>query len=209
MDIFDISVPINQHLPTWPGDPVFDIKTVSKIEDGDIANVSHLSLGVHTGTHVDAPRHFILDGAPVDKIPLDNFVGSAIVVELMGVDIITAKDIQKNSQKLAEDRIIFKTKNSLIWEKYRSQFYQDFVALSPDAAQYLVDLNLKLVGIDYLSIAPYTEPTPTHKILLGAGIPILEGVNLSGIEPGPYRLFCLPLNLVGVDGAPARAILSR
>ena len=207
MEIFDISVPLHTKMPVWPGEPRVDIKQTSAIAEGDDANVSHLSFGAHTGTHVDAPLHFISDGVSLDKISLDHFVGDAVVVEVLNVDIITEKDIKIAVDLNFDSRVIFKTRNSQIWAQGENDFQEDFVALSPDAAEYLVKMESKLVGIDYLSIAPYTDSNPTHEVLLRAGIPILEGLNLSKISPGKYSLFCLPLKIIGVDGAPARAIL--
>ena len=207
MEIFDISVPLHTKMPVWPGEPRVDIKQTSAIAEGDDANVSHLSFGAHTGTHVDAPLHFISDGVSLDKISLDHFVGDAVVVEVLNVDIITEMDIKIAVDLNFGSRVIFKTRNSQIWAQGENDFQEDFVALSPDAAEYLVKMESKLVGIDYLSIAPYTDSNPTHEVLLRAGIPILEGLNLSNISPGKYSLFCLPLKIIGVDGAPARAIL--
>jgi arylformamidase len=208
MEIFDITIPIHPTMPVWPGDTGVQMEQVSKIEEGANANVSHLALGVHTGTHVDAPCHFIPDGVVLDEVPLDRFIGVVEVVEIPEVDLITAADLEGMIPS-PTTRIIFKTKNSSIWTKMDHQFYEDFTALSPDGAQYLVDLGVKFVGIDYLSIAPFKESRPTHEILLGAGVVILEGVDLSAVVPGQYTLYCLPLKLVGVDGAPARTILVR
>jgi len=207
MAIYDISVPLHKKMPVWPGEPRVIIKQTSAIAEGDEANVSHLSLGAHTGTHVDAPLHFIADGVSLDKIPLDHFIGDAVVVEILNVDLITEKDIKKATDLNFNSRVIFKTRNSQIWVQGENNFQEDFVALSPDAAEYLVNMESKLVGIDYLSIAPYSDSNPTHEVLLRAGIPILEGLDLSNISPGTYSLFCLPLNIIGVEGAPARAIL--
>jgi len=209
MEIFDISVLINPSLPVWPGEASVQIKRVSNIESGDNANVSHISLGAHTGTHVDAPLHFFTDGVSLEKIPLDHFIGEVNIVEIKGVKTITADDIKKVIKLEPGSRILFKTSNSKYWIQGESVFQKEFVAVSPDAARYLVDHEVKLVGIDYLSIAPFSDTRPTHEILLGAGIPILEGIDLSKVNAGLYSLFCLPLKLDGVDGAPVRAILTR
>ena len=208
MEFFDITIPIHKDMPVWPGDSDVEIQRVSKIEEGANANVSHLALSAHTGTHVDAPCHFIPDGVALDKVQLDRFIGSVEVLEVPEVGLITAADLEDRLLPQTT-RIIFKTKNSSIWERGESQFYEDFTALSPDGAQYLVDMGVKFVGIDYLSIAPYKDSRPTHEILLGAGVVILEGVDLSAVSPGIYTLYCLPLKLEGVDGAPARTILVR
>jgi arylformamidase len=207
MRIYDITIPIHPEMPVWPGDRGVSIERVSKIEAGDSANVSHLSLGAHTGTHVDAPYHFIPEGVTLDQVPLDRFIGEVAVVEILDVNRIRGADLE-NLHLLAETkRVLFKTRNSRIWVEGQQIFQEDFVALDPDAAQYLVDLGVTLVGIDYLSIAPFRESRPTHQIFLGAGVVILEGINLSAVPAGLYTLYCLPLKLEGVDGAPARAIL--
>jgi arylformamidase len=207
MKIYDITVPISPAMPVWPGDPAVQINPVSKIEAGDNANVSHLSLSSHTGTHVDAPYHFLQEGVTLDQVPLGIFVGPAVVVTIPGVNLITAKDLEELGIPAGTNRLLIKTRNSELWERGETRFQTDFVALSPDAAQFLVDNGVKLVGIDYLSIAPFKQSRPTHEILLGAEVVILEGVDLSAVSPGHYTLYCLPLKLAGADGAPARAIL--
>lgn len=207
MKIYDITIPITQDMPVWPGDSGVKITQVSSIEEGDNSNVSHLSLGSHTGTHVDAPLHFVPGGLTLDQVPLERFIGDVQVLEIMDVDLITAETFGRLNIRIKSSRILIKTRNSLIWEKGDKNFQKAFVALSPDAAQYLVEHQVKLIGIDYLSIAPFRESRPTHEVLLSAGIVILEGIDLTEVEPGEYQLYCLPLKVVGIDGAPARVIL--
>jgi arylformamidase len=207
MRTYDISVPITADMPVWPGDPAVNMKRVSKIEDGDNANVTHVSLSAHTGTHVDAPYHFLSDGDTLEAIPLNLMMGRVYVLYLPDVELITANVLKQAKIPPRTRRVLFKTRNSDIWGRGEKEFQPDFVALSTDGAQYLVERGIKLVGIDYLSVAPYKQSRPTHEILLEAGILILEGVNLSEVPQGRYTLYCLPLNLHGVDGAPARAIL--
>lgn len=207
MKIFDISIPITLDMPVWPGDPGVHISRSSSIDEGGNANVSHISLGVHTGTHVDAPLHFLREGASLEKISLEKFVGDVQVFDVPDVNLITKESLINRNFTFNSSRILFKTNNSKIWSRGEKEFKEDFVALSPDAARYLVGLGVKLVGIDYLSIAPFADSTPTHRIFLEAGVVLLEGIDLSGVSAGEYLLFCLPLNLHGVDGAPARAIL--
>jgi len=207
MKIYDISLPITPAMPVWPGDPAVQVERVAKIEQGDSANVSRLAMSAHAGTHVDAPYHFLADGATLEQVPLDLFIGRTHVVHLPDVDLITAAVLQQVGIPSRIRRLLIKTRNSEYWARGEQQFQTNFVALSPDGAQYLVDRGLKLVGVDYLSVAPYQESRPTHEILLRAGVVILEGLDLSLVSPGRYRLYCLPLNLQGVDGAPARAIL--
>jgi len=207
MRTYDISVPVTPALPTWPGDPKVSINRVGKIEAGDQANVSHLSMSAHTGTHVDAPFHFVKDGSTLEEMPLNLMMGRAYVQYLPDVDLITAEVLEQARIPARTRRILFKTRNSELWVRGETEFQKDFVALSADGAKFLVDRGVKLVGIDYLSIAPFDNPAPTHEILLKANVMILEGLNLSEVSQGRYTFYCLPLNLQGVDGAPARAIL--
>lgn len=207
MKTYDISVPITPGMVVWPGDPAVNMQRVSKIEAGDNANVTHLSLSAHTGTHVDAPYHFLPEGDPLEKVPLSLMLGRAYVLHLPEVDLITAEVLAQADIPPRTRRVLFKTRNSEIWARGETEFQTDFVALSPDGAQYLVERGVKLVGIDYLSVAPYKQSRPVHEILLKAGVFILEGLNLTEVAQGRYTLYCLPLNLQGVDGAPARAVL--
>lgn len=207
MKTYDISIPITRDIPVWPGDPDPKIERVGKIEEGDEANISRIAMGAHTGTHVDAPFHFIEDGNALETIPLNLMMGRAYVLHLPDVDLITADVLIKAEIPPRTRRVLFKTRNSDYWARGETEFQTDFVALSANGAQYLVDRGVKLVGIDYLSIAPFDDPVPTHKILLEAEVVILEGVNLSEVSQGRYTFYCLPLSLQGVDGAPARAIL--
>jgi arylformamidase len=207
MRTYDISVPITPDLPVWPGDPKVIIKQVGKIEAGDEANVSHISLSAHTGTHVDAPFHFVEDGPTLEEMPLSQMMGRAYVQYLPDVDLVTAEVLKRAKIPPRTRRVLFKTRNSELWVRGETEFQTDFVALSADGAKFLVERGVKLVGIDYLSIAPFDNPGPTHEILLKANVMILEGLNLSEVSQGRYTFYCLPLNLQGVDGAPARAIL--
>ncbi len=208
MHIYDISLPISPELPVWPGDPGVVMQRLSRIEAGEEANVTHISLGVHTGTHVDAPYHFLGGDTPtVDQLPLKILSGRAYVLHLPEVEQITAAVLQGADIPPRTRRLLFKTRNSQYWAHHLGGFQTDFVAISPDGAQYLVDRGIKLVGVDYLSVAPFRNSVPTHQILLKAGVVIVEGLNLAQITQGRYTLHCLPLKLVGCDGAPARAIL--
>jgi arylformamidase len=207
MKVYDITIPIYPGMPVWPGDSGVSIEPVSEIKDGDNANVSRISLGTHTGTHVDVPYHFIPDGVTLDGVPIERFLGEVEVVEFLDVDRITLADLKHAALPAELKRVLFKTCNSRFWARGEGTFQEDFVALDPDAAQYLVDLGITLVGIDYLSIAPFKDSRPTHEIFLSAGVVILEGVNLSEVPAGRYTLYCLPLKLDGADGAPARVIL--
>jgi arylformamidase len=209
MKLFDISLTIAEDLPVWPGDPKIEIKKISQIEDGEDANVTHLSSCVHIGTHVDAPDHFLGNHQTVEKLPLDLLVGPAYVVELDVIGQISAANLHKAAIPEGTRRLLFKTTNSQVWEQAYGDFKEDFIALQADAAAVLVERGVEVVGVDYLSVAPFDDPAPTHRILLEAGVLVIEGLNLAGIEAGEYRLYCLPIKIKGSDGAPARVLLQR
>lgn len=207
MTLYDISLTISEDFPTWPGDPPIKLKMISQIDKGDLANVTHLSAPVHMGTHVDAPDHFLNNGNTVEDIPLDFLVGPVLVLEVPSPEVITAGDLDALKIPEGTRRIIFKTSNSEYWKGEQHTFQKNFVALGSEAAARLVELGLNVVGVDYLSVAPYNEPIPTHKILLEAGVLIIEGLDLSRVSAGEYKLYCLPLKIAGSDGAPARVLL--
>jgi arylformamidase len=207
MRTYDISLTISPRLPVWPGDPPITLERTEKMEDGAHANVSQISMSAHTGTHVDAPYHFLADGATVEKMLLKTLTGRAFVLHLPNIDVITAADLERAELPPRTRRVLLKTRNSELWANRVSEFRTDFVGISPDGAQFLVDRGVQLVGIDYLSIAPYGKSEATHQILLKAGIIIIEGLDLSAVSDGRYNLYCLPLKLASADGAPARAIL--
>lgn len=208
MRIYDISLPIYPGMPLWPGDPGVVMERVEKMEDGAEANVTRLSLGAHTGTHVDAPYHFLGGSTPtVDQLSVKMLTGRAYVLHLPDVDLITARVLEQAEIPPRTRRLLFKTRNSNLWEANPLGFQADFVAISPDGAQHLVERGVKLVGVDYLSVAPFTESGPTHTILLKAGVVVVEGLDLSRVSQGRYTLHCLPLKLLDCEGAPARAIL--
>ncbi|MCL4559734.1 MAG: cyclase family protein [Chloroflexi bacterium] len=208
MKIIDVSVTVTNDLVTWPGDPSVHIERASKIEDGANANVSHIDMGAHTGTHVDAPFHFLPQGSTVERLPLDVLIGPVEVVQIPDSEtVITAEILKRLDLSRSGSRILFKTRNSTFWPGDGRPFQTDFVGIDASGAEYLVNQGTRLVGIDYLSISPYHKSRPTHVALLSAGIVIIEGLDLSQIQPGKYMLYCLPVKLGGTDGAPARAIL--
>lgn len=207
MRTYDITLTISPELTTWPGDPRIELERVRKIEDGSNANVSRIDMGVHSGTHVDAPFHFFQDGTTVDQINLSLLTGRAYVLHLPDTDVITASVLENAQIPPRTRRVLFKTRNSEGWAKEDLDFNTDFVGLSEDGADYLVKRGVKLVGMDYLSIAPYKKSRPTHESLLRAGVVIVEGLDLSEVSQGRYTLYCLPLKIANSDGAPARAIL--
>jgi arylformamidase len=207
MRTYDITLTITPQSVVWPGDKPVNIKQTSSIAAGDDANVSEITMSCHTGTHVDAPHHFLNNGITVEDLSMDLLVGRAYVLHLPDISMITAAALMQADIPPRTRRLLFKTRNSQYWADGNQEFQTDYVALSVDAAELLVDRNVKLVGIDYLSIAPYKMGTPVHSILLDAGMVIIEGLDLSEVSQGRYTLHCLPLKLGGVDGAPARAIL--
>jgi len=209
-EIFDATLTISPGLPTWPGDPKVILERFSRIEDGADANISRMAIGVHTGTHVDAPYHFVHGAKTVEHLDLDLLTGHAqvVFVDVKGEDI-EVSDLQQAGIPRGTDRLLLKTRNSGYWDCIEDGFQRDFAALSPEAAQYLVDLGIQLVGIDYLSIAPFKEGKLTHQVLLRAGMVVIEGLDLRAVQPGRYELYCLPLKLAETDGAPARVILIR
>ncbi len=205
----DISLPISPELPVWPGDPAVAVEPVSRISAGEVANVSAIACSSHTGTHVDAPWHFIDNGARLDEVPLDRWVGPCVVIDVPpNATRIVPGHLDEGTIPAGMERVLFRTSNSGLWRAGHRDFYQDYVALSPEAARWVVKRGIRLVGIDYLSIEAYDDDAhETHRILLGNGVAILEGLDLHHVRPGPYTLICLPLRLMVGDGAPARAIL--
>lgn len=207
MRTYDVTLTITHDMPVWPGDTPPTLVRTGSIEKGDNANTSEVTLSVHTGTHVDAPDHFLGNGKTIEQLPLDALLGRAYVLYLPDVDQITAAVLERAEIPPRTRRLLFKTRNSEYWAKGVKEFQTGFAGLTEDAAQLLVDRNVRLVGIDYLSIAPYKKSRPTHRLLLEAGVVIVEGLDLSRVSQGRYTITCLPLKLGGSDGAPARVIL--
>jgi arylformamidase len=207
--VIDVSLPIGPDLLVWPGNPGVAITPTSRISRGDSSNVSEVRLGSHTGTHVDPPSHFLDGGTTAQDLPLDVMMGAATVADLRGVaGPIGPGELAGLS--LTEDvtRLLLRTDNSALWAAGPQGFPDEYVSLSPDGARWLVDHGIRLIGIDFLSIEVRGAPGhPTHRTLLEAGVVILEGLDLSGVEPGAYTLVCFPLKIVGGDGAPTRAVL--
>jgi len=201
----DVSVPLHTGMVCWPGDPAVSIVPFKEIARGGSSNVSKLSMGAHTGTHMDAPRHFLGGGKGIDAMPLEATVGPARVIEVRDRESIKVPDLRRWRIRKGE-RILFKTHGSEArWKK--GEFAPDFVYLTSEAARYLAERGVRTVGVDYLSVGGKKDGAETHRTLLGAGIWIIEGLNLSGVKPGRYDLICLPLRILDNDGAPSRAIL--
>jgi len=207
MTIHDITLPISAKLIVWPGDPPVEVKQALHIARGDNCTLSHLKMSAHTGTHLDAPAHFILGGGTVESLDLNVLIGPALVVDAGNVAHVTADILDSLPISPGTERLLIKTVNSARWAAGETSFYMPFVAVEADGAQWLVDKGVKLVGVDYLSVAPFHDVEPTHKILLGAKIIAVEGLNLHDIVPGQYQLICLPMKIAGSDGAPVRAVL--
>ncbi len=210
MKYYDVSLEISPELTVWPGNPSVELERTLKIEEGANANVSRLSLGVHTGTHVDAPYHFLPDGKSVETLPLGELIGRAHVVDMTSVkDVIGLREVEKAAIPPRATRVLFKTRNSRCWKESDPRFHEDFVGVDQEAAAWVVERGIRVLGVDYLSVAPWKRSRPTHETLLKNRVVVIEGLNLNGVRPGAYTLYCLPLKLKGSDGAPARVILAR
>ncbi len=210
MKYWDISVSISKDLPVWPGDPKVLVERVSRIEDGANANVSRMDIGCHTGTHVDAPFHFLPEGKTIESLSLEALIGPVQVIRIPDdFSVITGDLVRACGIKSDMKRVLFKTYSSTFWSKYGSQFRTEFVGIDESGAKALVELGVYLVGTDYLSVSPFKQSRPTHEAFLNASVVLLEGLDLTGVEAGEYNLVCLPLKLQGADGAPARAVLMR
>ncbi len=197
----DISVPIYTGMVHFPDNPSIQIDTITHVDRGDICTLSALRMGSHTGTHIDAPIHFLPGGSGAEEVPLEHLIGPARVLEIKDPRAVKVEELRADAVGTRE-RLLFKTSNSRrCWET--SQFVADYVSIAEDAASYLAGLNTLAVGIDYLSAGS----PETHRTLLGAGVVIIEGLNLTGISQGHYELLCLPLRILGGDGSPARALL--
>lgn len=210
-EVFDVTVPIANGLPVWPTHPGISVSAFSRIARGDASNVSLLTCSSHTGTHVDALWHFEDDRAHLLEIPLDRWLGPCWLIAIPDdVRRIEPEHLAAATIPPGTERLIVKTSNSRLWDSPTHEFDREFVGLSPEAARWVVDREIRLVGIDYLSVEPFDEPGhATHHILLGNDVVIVEGLDLRRIEPGPYDFLCLPLKLEIGDGAPARVLLVR
>lgn len=211
-EVIDISVPISSSTIVWPGDPKVVIRQLASISDGAESNLSQIRMSVHTGTHIDAPAHFIEGGNTIGDILLPKLIGRVLVIE-MGeeVGVISEQNLirhpQINDLRTAA-KVLFKTRNSHLWHMRPHIFREDYVGIDTSGAKFLTQFKLDLIGIDYLSISPFNDLEKPHQILLGKDIVLLEGVDLSRVAPGFYQLHCLPLKLQECEGAPARAILT-
>lgn len=204
----DVSIPLHNGMVNWPGDAPFHRIETLKIANGDPCNLSQFCSSAHIGTHMDAPRHFLAGGHGMETMPIDAVIGPARVIAIEDPGLIRVKELERHQLRSGE-RILFKTRNSEHHWK-TNDFQEQFVHIPHETAVYLANLKVRTVGVDYLSVGGYeTDSAETHQALLGAGIWLIEGLNLTHVEPGDYELVCLPLKLSGSDGAPARAVLRR
>jgi len=207
MRIYDVSLLIRPGMAVWPGDDDVLIEPVRSQEDGNRANVSNIRMNLHTGTHVDSPGHFIAGAATVETLRLDVLIGRAWVAELDASGAITADDLAAVGIPREARRLLLKTHNSALWRSCPDEFRPDFAHLTEDAARWVVERGLLLIGVDYLSVESPRSDGVTHTTLLGAGVVVVESLNLAEVAPGWYDLYCLPLKVQGGDGAPARVVL--
>jgi arylformamidase len=205
--LIDVSVPLDASLASYPNNLPFSLEAIKRIARGDSSNVSALHMSAHSGTHVDSPRHFFDDGTGTEALPLEMLIGRARVIELRPRGGITADDLA--AVDLSEDlRVLIKTPNSKLWGD--PEFHKDYAGVTESGAKYLVEHGIKVVGVDYLSVEVFKTPgAPAHHVLLAGGTIVIEGLNLRDVEPGVYEMLCLPLKVVGSDGAPARVVLRR
>ena len=202
----DVSVPLYTGMVHWPDNPPVQINRILDMTRGDVCNVSKMSMGSHTGTHMDGQIHFVKGGKGIDQMPLEATIGPARVIEIHDPESIKPEELRSHTFQPGE-RVLFKTQNSQrCW--HSDTFVEDFVYISHEAASYLVEQHIQTIGVDYLSVGGFKKDgVETHRTLLEAGIWIIEGLNLSAIQPGTYDLICLPLRIRDSDGAPARALL--
>ena len=208
--VHDVAVVLRPDMVTWPGEPGPRFEPLRRIDRGDAANVSLVTFGTHTGTHVDPPVHFVEGANTVDRLPIDALVGPCRVLEFAGAGHVSGPWLERAGIPARSERLLFKTRNSARWADPTAPFTRDFTAIDASAARWCVEHGVKLVGIDYLSIEPQgpeKQGYPVHNTLLRANVVIVEGLDLSAVGPGEYELVCAPLKLANGDGAPARVFL--
>jgi arylformamidase len=215
VEVFDVTVPFSGNIPTWPTHPPAQVVPLNRVAEGAGSNVSRLDISSHAGTHVDANWHFIDDGAKLLDIPLQRWSGPCVVVHIPDeVDQIRASDLEHARIPPGTERLLLRTRNSRVWEDWSGEvplsFREDYVGLQPDAARWVVDRSIRVIGTDALSIGSFGSANrESHVTLLGNDVLIIELLDLHAIAPGPYELICLPLKLAIGDGAPARVLLVR
>lgn len=208
MTILDISLPVAPGMPLWPGEPAVELTTVSSMDRGDHVNLTRMAMSVHGGTHVDAPHHILNNKRTIESLALEVLTGPCYVTQLPDdVDEISAEVLERVPIGADTTRLLFGTRNSKLWASSQQLFQKDFVSVTQDGAEWIVKRGLKLVGVDYLSVAAFEEPDSAYRVLFSAGVIVVEGLDLAHVPRGFYELYCLPLKLAGVEAAPARAIL--
>lgn len=205
--IIDISLPLEKGTSRWPGSEAFRLESKQSLDDGDMSNESAIHMGAHGGTHIDAPSHFIQRGATIDDLSLNLFTGPAYVLHIPRVRYITDGVLRKANIPPRTERILFRTRNSARWKSKKKTFTREYTGLTATGAQWLVERGIRLVGLDFLSVAAYEDIERVHHILLGSGMALLEGITLADVQQGRYMLFCAPVKISGAEGAPARAQL--
>lgn len=206
--IHDVTLTLSADLPIWPNHEAPEIRPLRSMDAGGRNNMSHLSLNVHCGTHVDAPKHFVADGYGMDRIPTEVLIGPCVLAHFPEADEITPDMLDGLGLAPGTERLLLRTRNSEFWSDFGQGFRPDYVALTPEAGRWVVERGIRLVGIDYLSVERFREPgNDTHRTLLGAEVVLVEGLDLRRVAQGPYELICLPLKLKDCDGAPARVVL--
>lgn len=203
----DISVPVRRDMPTWPGSVGFSARRQSTAGDGADATVSILTMDAHCGTHVDAPSHVLPGGKTMGSVSLETLVGEVFVADLRSAERIGVEDLERAGIPARAGRLLLRTRNSELWEEPGHDFRTDYVALTPAAARWAVERRIRLIGVDYLSVQEYEDGPETHRILLEAGVVIVEGLDLRNAAPGRHVLVCLPIRIDDAEAAPARAIL--
>lgn len=210
LQLIDVTIPFSDDLPVWPGDPAIELRPLARIETGGSSNVTQIVCPTHCGTHVDPPRHFIADGATMSDVPLERWVGPCQVIELdPSIARIEPQHLIASDFELGTERLLLKTANSEKWNHQPRVFETDYAALTPDAARWVVEHGVKLIGIDYFSIELFDGDGATHRTLLGNDVVVIEALDLRAVEPGEYLLLCMPLKIQDGDGAPARVALAR
>lgn len=208
MKLIDVSVPLDAALASYPNNLPFSLEPVKRLARGDSSNVSALHMSAHTGTHVDAPRHFYDEGTGTEALALDMLIGRARVIELEDARGGVAAEHLRHFDLSEDIRLLIKTSNSRLWGD--PEFHKDYIGVTESGARFLVDHGIKVVGVDYLSVEVFKTPgAPAHHVLLAGGTIVIEGLNLRDVDAGVYEMICLPLRVVGSDGAPARVVLRR
>ena len=202
MPIYDISLTLSPSLVVWPGDPPVNLTQPASMDRGDMFSLTRMDIGAHTGTHVDAPAHFVAGGAGVDSLDLDVLIGPALVVDARSASALSAARAGVACHPGRNPACLVPHAQLGAVARLAHRFRRGLCSGPADGASWLVEHGVRLVGMDYLSVAPFADSAPTHQILLGAGVIAVEGLNLSEVEPGEYQLYCLPLKIAGADGAP-------